>query len=56
MKNKRRKLSVNGQLYTTEEVIAKGLAETREVIYACVRSKNQSWSNWFWVDSEGKKI
>lgn len=56
VKNKRRKLSVDGQLYTTEEVIAKGLAETREVIYARVRSKNKSWSNWFWVDSESEKI
>lgn len=56
VKNKRRKLSVEGQLYTTEEVIAKGLAETREVIYARVRSKNQKWINWFWVESEKEKV
>jgi hypothetical protein len=55
LENKRRKLSVEGQLYTTEEVIAKGLAETREAVYARVRSKNQRWINWFWVSS-GKNL
>jgi group I intron endonuclease len=50
----RRKISINGVIYTTEEIIEKGLAENREVIYARLRSQSSSWKNWFWVDKPKK--
>nr|AOC61477.1 putative GIY-YIG homing endonuclease [Rhexinema sarcinoideum] len=50
----RRKISINGVLYTTEEIIEKGLAENREVIYARLRSQSFSWKDWFWVDKPKK--
>nr|AOC61647.1 putative GIY-YIG homing endonuclease [Gloeotilopsis planctonica] len=50
----RRKISINGVFYTTEEIIEKGLAKNREVIYARLRSQSSSWKNWFWADKPKK--
>jgi hypothetical protein len=50
VQKKRRKVSINGQLYTTEDAIEAKLAENRDVLYYRIKSKSEIWKAWFWIN------
>lgn len=51
LKKNRRTLSIDGQTYTSDQAIAKGLVNNQSTLYARLKSKTQTWKTWFWVDN-----
>jgi hypothetical protein len=43
-------LSIDGQTYTSDQAIEKGLGNNKSILYYRLRRKSPTWKLWFWID------